>query len=56
MKQAFTQRRKILSNSLKGIDSNAQWNGFEMKRPEQLSVSDFVLLTNMIANAQSTNH
>lgn len=56
VKQAFTQRRKILSNSLKGIDSTAQWNGFEMKRPEQLSVSDFVLLTNIIANAQSTNH
>jgi 16S rRNA (adenine1518-N6/adenine1519-N6)-dimethyltransferase len=56
VKQAFTQRRKILSNSLKGIDSAAQWNGFESKRPEQLSVADFVSLTNMIAHAQSINH
>jgi 16S rRNA (adenine1518-N6/adenine1519-N6)-dimethyltransferase len=56
VKQSFTQRRKILSNSLKGIDSSAQWNGFESKRPEQLSVADFVSLTNLIADAQSINN
>jgi len=56
VKQSFTQRRKVLSNSLKGMVTNTQWNGFESKRPEQLSVADFVLLTNMIADAKSADN
>ena len=56
VKQSFTQRRKVLSNSLKGIVNSAQWSGFESKRPEQLSVADFISLTNIIANAKSADN
>lgn len=49
VKSSFNQRRKTLRNSLKsilpvGFDTTADvWN----KRPEQLSVNDFIELTNL---------
>lgn len=52
VKQAFTQRRKMLSNSLKSFAfSGDVWNTYASKRPEQLSVHDFVILTNRLSNA-----
>lgn len=49
IKTAFNQRRKMLSNSLKPILGKYSLNnGLENKRPEQLSVEDFVSLTNEI--------
>jgi len=50
VKTAFNQRRKTLRNSLKSIlppdfeTAAPVWN----KRPEQLSVADFIELTNSI--------
>lgn len=50
VKQTFSQRRKMLRNTLKSffednaILSHEQFN----KRPEQLSVEDFILLTQLI--------
>jgi 16S rRNA (adenine1518-N6/adenine1519-N6)-dimethyltransferase len=49
VKQSFNQRRKTLRNSLKSILSNIDTNlPVFSKRPEQLSVEEFVELTNMI--------
>lgn len=46
VKQAFQQRRKMLRVSLKGlIPEGHEWG---TKRPEQLSVKDFITLTNQI--------
>ncbi|HNX44338.1 MAG TPA: 16S rRNA (adenine(1518)-N(6)/adenine(1519)-N(6))-dimethyltransferase RsmA [Bacteroidales bacterium] len=51
VKTAFNQRRKTLHNSLKPL---ADYNGeFTGKRAEQLSISDFVTLTNDIAETCS---
>ena len=52
VKQAFNQRRKTLRNSLRPMLSpeiieNEVFN----KRPEQLSVKEFIALTNLIASA-----
>ena len=49
VKMAFNQRRKMMRKSLKGLlsDSNKD-NEILTKRPEQLSVQEFVDLTNMI--------
>ncbi|MBI9068067.1 MAG: 16S rRNA (adenine(1518)-N(6)/adenine(1519)-N(6))-dimethyltransferase RsmA [Salinivirgaceae bacterium] len=49
VKVGFNQRRKTLSNSLKSIllDSKPQNEVFR-KRPEQLSVQEFIELTNLI--------
>lgn len=49
VKMAFNQRRKMMRKSLKGLlsDSNKN-NEILTKRPEQLSVQEFVDLTNMI--------
>jgi 16S rRNA (adenine1518-N6/adenine1519-N6)-dimethyltransferase len=51
IKTAFNQRRKTMRNSLKGIMTSSSpivtENIFD-KRPEQLSVSEFVALTNLI--------
>ncbi len=44
VKAAFNLRRKMLRNSLKGICENLPEN-FATKRPEQLSVEDFIELT-----------
>jgi 16S rRNA (adenine1518-N6/adenine1519-N6)-dimethyltransferase len=49
VKTAFNQRRKMLRNSLKGI-SESILPAFAEKRPEQLSVADFVKLTSAIEN------
>lgn len=52
VKTAFNQRRKTLRNSLKTFtlsDSLKEDTIFD-KRPEQLSVADFIELTNTIAN------
>lgn len=48
VKTAFNQRRKTLRNSLKSfyIDFERGLKDLELKRPEQLRVSDFVRLTN----------
>lgn len=50
VKQVFTQRRKMLSNSLKPIlhDLKLSDEKYLSMRPEQLSVADFVNLTNSI--------
>ena len=49
VKTGFNQRRKTLRNSLKSLTGNLQTNDeIWGKRPEQLSFSDFVYLTNII--------
>ncbi len=52
VKAAFNQRRKTLRNSLKvfGLSENLREDTIFDRRPEQLSVSDFVALTGMIAD------
>ncbi|HEY0262091.1 MAG TPA: 16S rRNA (adenine(1518)-N(6)/adenine(1519)-N(6))-dimethyltransferase RsmA [Chitinophagales bacterium] len=57
VKQVFTQRRKMLSNSLKPILQNMKLSDekYSSLRPEQLSVADFVQLTNLISEAQIKN-
>jgi len=47
VKTAFNQRRKTIRNSLKTISfvDNFTQNSIFNKRPEQLSVADYVLLT-----------
>ena len=49
VKQAFSQRRKMLRNTMKMFvkDISAD-DPFFKQRPEQLSVSDFVGLTNFV--------
>ena len=48
VKTAFNQRRKMLRTSLKSIVDLSKINtNFQTKRPEQLSVNDFVELTNL---------
>jgi 16S rRNA (adenine1518-N6/adenine1519-N6)-dimethyltransferase len=52
VKQAFSQRRKMLRNTLKPFFSNdpsVLSDTFYMKRPEQLGLEEFVSLTNQIA-------
>jgi 16S rRNA (adenine1518-N6/adenine1519-N6)-dimethyltransferase len=53
VRTAFNQRRKILSNSLASlIPAGAGWPGsiasFSHKRPEELSVEDFILLAGVL--------
>lgn len=52
VKTAFNQRRKTLRNSLKtfGLSDNLKEDTIFDQRPEQLSVADFVTLTQKIAN------
>ncbi len=52
VKAAFNQRRKMLRNSLKDL-CEALPAEFAEKRPEQLSVSDFIRLTGMIENLKN---
>jgi 16S rRNA (adenine1518-N6/adenine1519-N6)-dimethyltransferase len=47
VKAAFNLRRKMLRNSLKGICENLP-ERFADKRPEQLSVADFIELATII--------
>lgn len=50
VKQAFSQRRKMLRNTMKSFTKapELQQDPFFQKRPEKLSVQDFVYLTNWI--------
>lgn len=48
VKTAFNQRRKTLRNSLKSINKVEIADEIMQKRPEQLSVEQFVYLTNLI--------
>ena len=53
VKTAFSQRRKTLRNSLRGLLPSAQTPDclpLGQMRPEQLTVADFVELTNFIAS------
>lgn len=51
VKQAFSQRRKTLSNALKPFLVNPEWKSMEIfkLRAERLSVSDFIYLTNLFS-------
>ena len=56
VKTAFGQRRKMLRGSLKGMfpkDHPALKDSFFTKRPEQLSVAEFISLTNIIDQANN---
>jgi len=49
VKQAFSQRRKTLRNSLKSLVSDADWEKVDIDphlRPEELAVADYVKLSN----------
>ena len=49
VKTSFNQRRKTLNNSLKKMLKDKKLEeSIGLKRPEQLSVDDFILLTNFI--------
>jgi 16S rRNA (adenine1518-N6/adenine1519-N6)-dimethyltransferase len=51
VKLAFNQRRKMIQNCLKGSVSEEQFNSLNISsklRPEQLSVEDFVKISNII--------
>ena len=51
VKQSFNQRRKIIKNSLKSFLLNLETeNEILQKRPEQLSVDDFVEITRLITS------
>ena len=52
VKTAFNQRRKTIRNSLKvfNLSDNLKEDTIFDQRPEQLSVADFVMLTQKIAN------
>lgn len=53
---AFGQRRKTLRKSLSGLITPDQWVALNINpqlRPEQLSVADFVLISNIIDSLQS---
>ena len=55
VKMGFGQRRKTLRNSLRpllGKDSEALAQPIFGKRPEQLSVSEFIELTNIVQQAR----
>ncbi len=57
VKASFNQRRKTLRNSLKSFISDGQVKDLDFltKRPEQLSVNEFVFLTNLIAGQATLN-
>jgi 16S rRNA (adenine1518-N6/adenine1519-N6)-dimethyltransferase len=50
VKQSFNQRRKMIRNTLKSFFSNKDLLNDEMftKRPEHLSIEDFIYITNLI--------
>lgn len=54
VKTAFNQRRKMLRNTMKAMVSDEEClkDAFFNKRPEQLSVEDFVYLTNFVQENQ----
>lgn len=51
VKATFNQRRKTIRNSIKAVLGKQQTDTSDAifdKRPEQLSVGDFIMLTNMV--------
>ena len=54
VKQAFQKRRKTLRNALKHLNLPGTVNGLDLmdKRPEQLSVEDFIFLTRSIQQGE----
>ncbi len=61
VKMAFNQRRKTLRNSLKAMINEYDFPYQEYaelfaRRPESLSVQEFVMLTNLFANAEKTTN
>ena len=59
VKAAFNQRRKKLRNAISqfGVDDAIlQPNGFADKRAEQLSVNDFIALTNLVIKYGNNNN
>ena len=55
VKGTFNQRRKMIRNSLRGCigpDSDVPQCRWLDKRPEQLSVEDFIELTNLVENSR----
>lgn len=58
VRQAFSQRRKTLRNTLKGMLDTAAISAAEVDaglRPEQLSLADFVRLADQLASLQTTS-
>lgn len=57
VKQAFSQRRKMLRNTLKPYlkGSDLLQDEFFQRRPEHLGVEDYVRVTNMIAEYQASS-
>jgi 16S rRNA (adenine1518-N6/adenine1519-N6)-dimethyltransferase len=58
VKTAFSQRRKTLRNCLKLIVTDADWEKIHINsqlRPEQLSVSEYVKMSNMLTDAEHGN-
>lgn len=52
VKATFNQRRKVISNSVKGLTPDINKDHLLLsKRPEQLSVNDFVELTNLVSSS-----
>jgi 16S rRNA (adenine1518-N6/adenine1519-N6)-dimethyltransferase len=49
VKTAFNQRRKTINNSLKPLNITSSENSYLKMRPEQLSVNDFVQLTDWVS-------
>jgi 16S rRNA (adenine1518-N6/adenine1519-N6)-dimethyltransferase len=58
VKTAFNQRRKMLRSSLKSfnISDTLKEDPIFAKRPEQLSVSEFISLTQKLAENDVRNH
>jgi 16S rRNA (adenine1518-N6/adenine1519-N6)-dimethyltransferase len=54
VKQAFQKRRKTLRNALKHLNLPASVDELDLmdKRPEQLSVEDFIFLTQQIGKGE----
>ena len=54
VKQTFSQRRKMLRNTMKAFSKDPEFlaNPFLTKRPEQLSLEDFVQLTKWVEESQ----
>lgn len=58
VRQAFSQRRKILRNSLKNLLDDNDWQRVGVDphlRPEQLSVADYVKLSNTLVESCDVN-
>lgn len=59
VKEAFSHRRKTLRNSLKNLVSDADWQKITIDsqlRPEQLSVEDYLKISNHFFNKPAHNY